>query len=204
MGGSGALSLSAMPEHHLVGPVPPGRDPDEYDRQRRRILWLMPSGLYVLGSAADGRRNLMTLNWATQVSSDPKLVAVSVEAGAVTAGLVVAGGGFTVNLIRRADRAVVRKFVKPLHDAGEPGHLAGFEVRAASTGAPVLALAAAWLDCRLVQTVDLGSHRLFLGEVVDCGPLEPPAAPDGTVADADAGDGDAILRMEDTRMNYGG
>lgn len=35
------------------GPVPPfpeGADPDEYDRLRRRVLWTMPSGLYVVGS----------------------------------------------------------------------------------------------------------------------------------------------------------
>ena len=45
-----------------VGPYPPGRDPDGYERTRRRVLWSMPSGLYVLGSSFAGRRNLMTLN----------------------------------------------------------------------------------------------------------------------------------------------
>ena len=63
------------------GPVPPfpeGADADEYDRLRRRVLWKMPSGLYVVGST-DGaeRRNLMTLNWATQVSFDPKWIAIA-------------------------------------------------------------------------------------------------------------------------------
>ena len=36
----------------LVGPFPPGVDPDSYDRLRRRILWRMPTGIYLLGSAA--------------------------------------------------------------------------------------------------------------------------------------------------------
>ena len=64
----------------IVGPFPPGRDPEEYDKLRRRVLWKMPSGLYVLGSHATGeRRNGMTINWVTQVSFDPKLVGVSVE-----------------------------------------------------------------------------------------------------------------------------
>ena len=35
----------------IVGPVPSGREPEEYDKLRRRVLWKMPSGLYVLGSA---------------------------------------------------------------------------------------------------------------------------------------------------------
>lgn len=47
-----------------IGPFPDGVDPVEYDKLRRRILWMMPSGLYVVGSRAGGRRNLMTLNWS--------------------------------------------------------------------------------------------------------------------------------------------
>ena len=65
------------------GPVPPfpeGADPDEYDRLRRRVLWKMPSGLYVVGSTDKGeRRNAMTLNLATQVSFDPKWIGIGVE-----------------------------------------------------------------------------------------------------------------------------
>ncbi len=47
-----------------VPPFPPGADPDEYDRLRRRVLWRMPSGLYVVGSTDKAeRRNGMILNW---------------------------------------------------------------------------------------------------------------------------------------------
>src|SRR5262249_32523772 len=78
---TGLASLTGMGgESRLVGPVPEGADPEAYDRLRRRVLWAMPSGLYVLGTRGATQRNLMTLNWATQVAVDPKLVAVSVEA----------------------------------------------------------------------------------------------------------------------------
>jgi flavin reductase (DIM6/NTAB) family NADH-FMN oxidoreductase RutF len=150
----------------------------------------MPSGLYVLGSAAAGRRNLMTLNWASQVSTKPKLVAVSVESGAVTHRLVQEGGSFSLNILNREDRSIVRKFVKPLDDTGDPDHLAGFEVKAASTGCPILAQAAAWLDCEVRHDVRFDSHTLFVGEVVNCGG-EPAEEAE-------------MLRMEDTRMSYGG
>ncbi len=177
-----------MAEGRLSGPIPAGQDPDGYDRLRRRILWSLPTGLYVLGSRAAGRRNLMTLNWATQVATEPKLVGVSVEKAAVTHMLVAEGRAFTLNVLDRRDRAVVRKFVKPLDDGGAPADLAGFAVHREVTGAPVLDLAAAWLDCRVTQEVDCGSHTLFVGEIVGCG----------------GGDTDEVLRMEDTRMNYGG
>ena len=92
-----------------VGPFPPGVDDDdardEYDKRRRRVLWKMPSGLYVLGST-DGadRRNGMTINWVTQVTFEPKLVAVSVEQTAFTHELVVAE----------------RRLLAQLHRAGRP------------------------------------------------------------------------------------
>ena len=53
----------------------------------------MPSGLYVLGTQGSGRRNLMTCNWATQVAVDPKLVAVSVEAAALSHALLAGRPG---------------------------------------------------------------------------------------------------------------
>jgi flavin reductase (DIM6/NTAB) family NADH-FMN oxidoreductase RutF len=180
--------VSADPR--LVGPFPDGVDQAEYDRLRRRVLWAMPSGLYVLGSQAGGRRNLMTLNWATQVAADPKLVAVSIEVAAATCGLVHDGAVFSLNILERDHRSEVRKFVKPLDDDGDPASLAGFAVRAEATGAPILDLAAAWLDCEVREEVACGSHTLFIGEVVSCG---------GRI-----GDGVEILRMEDTRMHYGG
>jgi flavin reductase (DIM6/NTAB) family NADH-FMN oxidoreductase RutF len=78
---------------------------------------------------------------------------------------------------------------------GEPVHeVAG--------GLPCLAAAVAWLCCRVRHTLDSGavdgptpaSHVLFVGEVVDAG--ERAAEP--------TTDHPGLLRMEDTRMNYGG
>ena len=48
-----------------IGPFPEGADPVEYDKLRRRVLWKMPYGLYVVGSRSGDRHNAMTLNWAT-------------------------------------------------------------------------------------------------------------------------------------------
>ena len=100
------------------GPVPPfpeGADADEYDRLRRRVLWKMPSGLYVVGSTDKAeRRNGMTLNWATQVSFDPKWLGIGVEQDAFTHELIAAGGVFSLCIIDREDRAIVRKFTKPV------------------------------------------------------------------------------------------
>jgi flavin reductase (DIM6/NTAB) family NADH-FMN oxidoreductase RutF len=157
---------------------------------RRRVLWTMPSGLYVLGTRAGDRLNAMTLNWATQLSFDPKLIGVAVEREAYSHQLITVGQVFSVCVLEREDRAIVRKFVKPVEVDTDARTLNGFQYLERTTGAPVLAQSVAWLDCEVRQSVETGSHTLFVGEVVDSGFLKPEDTP--------------VLRMEDTRMNYGG
>ena len=174
----------------IVGPIPPGQDPEEYDKLRRRVLWKMPSGLYVLGSRAGERRNGMTINWVTQLSFDPKLVGVSVEREAFTHELVADGGVFSVNLVAQDDRAIVRKFTKPVDVDLDARTLNGFPFHDGVTGAPILDMAVAYLDCEVRQAIPCGLHTLFIGEVVDAGFQHEEAT--------------ELLRMEDTRMDYGG
>lgn len=162
----------------------------------------MPTGLFIVGSSAGSIRNLMTCNWVMQVATDPKSVATAVEVGSVTRRLIGDGGGFSVSILARRDRALVRRFVKPVDDVvldatgavvsmrGEPAFEVGGQL-------PVLASAIGWLACTVRQTVDVGSHVVFIGEVV--------AAGEGDGERAHGNDDPAeVLRMEDTRMSYGG
>ncbi|MDA8380512.1 MAG: flavin reductase family protein [Actinomycetota bacterium] len=175
-----------------VGPFPPALADEEgrrsYDRLRRRVLWRMPGGIYVLGARDGNRRNLMTLNWAIQLAVEPKLLGASVEKTALTWELVHAGRVFSLSVLARGDRALARKFVKPVLDEG--GLLNGYAVHEVATGAPVLDCAMAFLDCCVREEVDCGSHTLFVGEVQAAGFLAAEDTP--------------VLRMEDTRMSYGG
>ena len=94
----------------------------------------------------------MTLNWATQVSFDPKLLAIAVEVTALTHELISAGRVFALCIIDREDRAIVRKFTKPVEvDAGAQT-LNGFPYRDGVTGAPILTQAVAYVDCEVRQT----------------------------------------------------
>ena len=173
-----------------IGPFPDGVDPVEYDKLRRRVLWKMPYGLYVVGSRSGDRYNLMTLNWATQVSFDPKLVGIGVEKEAYTHQLIAEGGVFSLNILSREDRAIVRKFVKPVEVDAAARTLNGFAFHDGPSGAPVLDQAVAFVDCQVRQPVDCGGHTFFIGEVV--------------AAAFQADEESEVLRMEDTRMSYGG
>ncbi len=201
--GSDAREATGAPE--------PAED-DEFDRLRRRVLWAMPTGLFVVGSRAGDRRNLMTANWVMQVATTPKLVAVAVESDSLTRELIDAGGSFSVSLLARSDRGLVRRFVKPVRDmdvddTGVATSLQGEAVFEVGNGLPCLSAAVGWLVCsvRSVHVWDAdtaagaASHVLVVGEVEDAGESDrlSPASADGATDDA-------VLSMRDTRMNYGG
>ena len=157
------------------------------DELLNTVTWKIPNALALIGSRAGDERNAMTASWITQLAQDPVLIGVGVDTAAVTHRLIAEGGSFTVNLWDADDTKVFVKFSKPATDDGTS--LNGRAVRAATTGAPVFDEAVAWMDCEVRHRLDLGSHTLFVGEVVDAA----VNAPDARVAS-----------MSDTRMKYGG
>ncbi|MXY80142.1 MAG: flavin reductase [Chloroflexi bacterium] len=157
------------------------------DELVNRLTWKIPNALALIGSRAGDERNGMTASWISQLSMEPVLIGVGVENTAVTHRLITDGGSFTVNLWDAEQTRVFVKFSKPATYAD--GTLNGRPVREATTGAPVFTEAIAWLDCEVRHSLDLGTHTLFVGELVDGGinDDEPRAA-----------------AMSDTRMKYGG
>jgi flavin reductase (DIM6/NTAB) family NADH-FMN oxidoreductase RutF len=157
------------------------------DELLNRVTWKIPNALALVGSSAGDERNGMTTSWITQLSMEPVLIGIGVDNTAVTHRLISAGRRFTVNLWNAEDTRVFVKFSKPATDDGET--LNGRAVTTATTGAPVFPEAVAWMDCELRHELDLGTHTLFVGEVVDAAVVDDDARP---------------ASMSDTRMKYGG
>jgi flavin reductase (DIM6/NTAB) family NADH-FMN oxidoreductase RutF len=157
------------------------------DELINRVTWKIPNALALVGSRAGDERNAMTTSWITQVAMDPVLIGVGVDNGAVTHRLITEGGSFTVNLWDAEDTRVFVKFSKPATYAD--GALNGRAVRDAGSGAPIFEEAIAWLDCAVRHALDLGSHTLFIGELVDAAIVD---------------DAKRAASMADTRMKYGG
>ena len=154
-----------------------------------KVTWQIPNALCLIGSRSGEEWNGMTQSWVTQVAMEPVLIGISVDAHAVTNRLIKDGGSFSVNLWDQADTRVFVKFSKPAVREGDT--LNGRPVRLGVTGVPVFVDAVAFLECRVVNTVELGSHDLFIGEVVDAG-------------FHDDREGTPVASMSDTRMKYGG
>ncbi len=166
------------------------------DKLVNRVTWKIPNALALVGSRAGDERNAMTTSWITQLSMEPVLLGVGVENTAVTHRLITSGGSFSVNLWDAANTRPFVKFSKPAAyeataggDSPTTGSLNGWGVFEASTGAPIFVDAAAWMDCEVCHSVNLGTHTLFVGEIVAA-----------DIVNEDV----TIASMSDTRMKYGG
>ena len=179
-----------------IGPFPPHVEgdeaQDEYDKLRRRVLWSLPYGLYVVGQP--GRRPPQPhdpeLGHAGELRAQAGRHRGREDGAHPRAGRAT-GGSFTLNTVSREDRAIVRKFTKPVEDDPAAGTLNGFPVHDGPTGAPILDPGRR-LDRlpRSARPSTAGATRFFVGEVVDCAFPQAEDTP--------------VLRMEDTRMSYGG
>ena len=113
-------------------------------------------------------RDLVTVAWAGTVNSDPPMVSVSLRKERYSHGMISDSGEFVVNLVDEAlakatDYCGVRSG-RDVDKAKETGlTLLPAEGMAAAPrvdGAPVS------LSCRVKQVIPLGSHDMFLAEVV--------------------------------------
>jgi flavin reductase (DIM6/NTAB) family NADH-FMN oxidoreductase RutF len=151
------------------------------------VTFKIPNALALIGSASGEEWNGMTASWITQLSMEPVIIGVGIDNSAVTHRLISEGGSFSVNLWPADDTSPFVKFSKPAERDGNT--LNGRPVFIATTGAPVFEEAIAWMDCEVRQAINMGTHTLFLGEIVDA-----------AVDDADQ----RAAAMSDTRMKYGG
>ncbi len=167
----------------------PGNDEPGNDELINRVTWKIPNALALVGSRAGDEWNAMTTSWITQLSMEPVLIGVGVDNDAVTHRLITEGGSFTVNLWSADDTRVFVKFSKPATFDPAAMTLNGRAVGERVTGAPVFDEAIAFMDCEVRQSHALGTHTLFIGEVVDVGVRDDEAR---------------SASMSDTRMKYGG
>jgi len=120
----------------------------------------------------DGRISAATVNWVTQASFKPSLVAVGVKADSQVHDIIKTAGNFALNVLGKGQQGAAYAFFKPAERDGQK--ISGEPFHAGSTGAPVLENTPAFFECRLVTTMEEGDHSIFVGEVIDAGVTQEP------------------------------
>jgi flavin reductase (DIM6/NTAB) family NADH-FMN oxidoreductase RutF len=147
---------------------------------KKTALRMIPYGLYVLtAKGKDDAVAAATVNWVTQASFAPPLVVVGVKADSHPHPLIKESRAFALNVLGKDQGAMAFTFFKPATREGQT--ISGEPFHWGSTGAPILERAPAFVECRLVDSVERGDHSIFVGEVVEAGLAK---APEGRADDA--------------------
>jgi ferric-chelate reductase [NAD(P)H] len=134
-------------------------------------------GLYIVSSKSNDRLNGFISNSVFQVTAEPNKFAVCCHKNNFTASLIKESNVFSVS--------VLQKETKP-RLIGLFGYKSGRDVNKyesvnyifGKTGAPVVVDdTLAWFECEVLQTIDVGTHLLFIGEVVSSDMVNSEAEP---------------------------
>src|SRR5438309_3573914 len=140
---------------------------------KKTTLRMIPYGMFVLTAAhPDGRVAAAAVNWVTQASFEPPLIAIGVKADSGAHALIKDTKKFALNVLGKGQQGVAFTFFKPAEKKGDT--ISGEPVRAGSTGSPILTNCPAYGECTLESTVEMGDHSIFVGKVVDAGVGKPP------------------------------
>jgi flavin reductase (DIM6/NTAB) family NADH-FMN oxidoreductase RutF len=178
---NGASEPSAPPAPHLtLVAAPPDAEPPAPEQDRATaaedflaLLGELPEGTSVVTVDAQGRRVGLTIGTLVPLSVDPPLVGFTVPSDELLARLIPVAGGCAITILAGGQEWLATFFEtseRPIamwHGLGaEPG----------AAGAPLFVGALGWLECVLAETVDLGSHTLFVCEVREAeASIEAPA-----------------------------
>ena len=116
----------------------------------------------------EGRDNLMTAAWAGTICSDPVMVSVSIRKERFSHDIIENTGEFTISLTttglaRAADYCGVRSG----RDVDKFREMKLTKLESAQIRAPGVAESPVVLECRVKDIVRLGSHDMFIAEVVN-------------------------------------
>lgn len=139
---------------------------------RKRLLrggnMLNPTPVVMVscGSTPD-EYNIITIAWAGTINSDPPMCSISVRPERHSYDIIKREGSFVINLVNKelttfADWCGVRsgkKYNKFMETGLTP-------VRASKVNAPMIEESPVNLECKVTQVIPMGSHDLFLAEVV--------------------------------------
>ena len=133
-----------------------------------KALYLCSYGLYVITSRKDDKHNGQIVNTVFQVTAEPPKIAVSINKGNLTHEYVSKSGVFTASILSTE---------APMTFIGTWGFKSGRDIdkfegakfKTGKTGARILLdHTLAYIEAEVEKAVDVGTHTLFVGKVVDC------------------------------------
>ena len=111
--------------------------------------------------------NILTIAWAGTICSDPAMVSISVRKERYSHPIIKETGEFVINLTTK-DLAYATDFcgVKSGKDIDKFAHLGLTPMKASKVSCPIIAESPVNIECKVVNVCELGTHDMFIAEVV--------------------------------------
>ena len=136
-------------------------------------LWKPGNMLYPLPvvmvsvAGANGEKNILTIAWAGTICSDPPMVSISVRPERYSYNMIKETGEFVINLTTK-ELAFATDYcgVKSGRDVDKFAEMNLTPIPGEIVKAPLIAESPVNIECRVTEVKPLGTHDMFLAEVV--------------------------------------
>lgn len=130
-------------------------------------------GLYIVSSGSEFYGNGFVSNTVFQVASEPPKFAACCNKDNHTADLIKSTGFFSVSILQTdVDATTIGTF--GFRSGKDINKMDGMKLKYGESGVPiVLNDAIAYLECQVLETIDVGSHLMFIGELKHAEVLDP-------------------------------
>ena len=130
---------------------------------------LYPVPAVMVSCKREGERpNIITVAWAGTVNTNPPMVSISVRPERYSYNIIKETGEFVINLVTK-ELVYATDFcgVRSGKDVDKFSEMKLHETESKEIKAPGIAESPVNIECRVVSEQPLGSHTLFLAEVVN-------------------------------------
>lgn len=128
----------------------------------RSIMRTLVNGVTVITTSTEGRLHGMTATAFSSVSAEPPTVLVVLNKSTRTHPLIRSSRRFAVNVLAQDQVELSNRFAGK-HDSP----FDGVDHALSEHGIPMLSGVLAALECETVQEMDVGTHTIFVGRVVN-------------------------------------
>lgn len=137
----------------------------------RDVMKYFASAVTVVTSALDsGELFGLTVSAFTSVSLNPPLVLISIRNESTATSLFQKAQRYCVNILAEDQQPIAEKFSLQ----GEAGRFQNLNYYIGKGGSPIIRGCIGYIDCRLEQTIVLGDHTVFIGEVIELAAEKKP------------------------------
>ncbi len=126
----------------------------------RDVIGHFATGVSVITARVDGADYGVTVSAVCSVSLEPPMLLVCLNRSSRTQGAVSRAASFAMNVLRRDQSDLARRFASTRDDKFD-----GVDVAYGTLGHPLLAGALAHVECSVVEQATGGTHTIFIAEV---------------------------------------